>query len=197
MAWSIRVDKSFTYRGSAEIWSNRYHFNGSNPADATEWLAIATALINTEKTLYSSATTVVFVAGYTSDTGPAVYTKDYTIMPAAPVPGSFSTTGLVRATGDDAAWVRWWCGQYSSRGKKVYARKYYHDVYMPSTGGDSLATTQKTAYGTHGSLLMTGMAVTGYSTRYICDKSGNVAQSYNNVTYITTRTLKRRGGSPL
>lgn len=197
MSWSIRLDKTFSYRGSGEKWSNRYHFDGSNPADATEWTAICNALVTAEKAVLPSNTSIVYVAGYTSDTGAAVFTRDYSVSPDSPVTGTFSSANP-RAPGDAAAWIRWWAGQYNSRGKKVYLRKYFHGVYTSGAATpDTLDSSQKTAMGTFGALLMNGLTVSGYSTRHIADKDGHAAQSYNVVTYITTRTLKRRGGSPL
>src|ERR1700754_3988122 len=126
MAWSLRLDKSFTYRGAPERFSNRYHFNGSNPASSAEWKAITDALVAQEKTLYPAGTTVIYAAGYTSDTGAAVYPRDYTVSPDTPVAGTLVTTGLTECPGDDSFWARWWCGQYNSRGKKIYLRKYWH-----------------------------------------------------------------------
>lgn len=186
-----------SYRGAPERWSNKYHFDGSNPADSTEWKAICDALVANEKLIYGSGVTVVYASGYTSDTGAAVYTRDYTVSPDSPVAGTFTTGTGIPTPGDDSAWIRWWCGQYDSRGKKIYIRKYFHNVLSTAGSPDTMYGTQKTAYGTLANTLMSGMAVTGYSTRHICDKNGHVASSYNVVTYITTRTLKRRSGSPL
>lgn len=197
MTWSIRIDKSFTYRGSPEKFSNKYHFNGSNPANSTEWKAITDALVAQEKTLFPVGTTIIYAAGYTSDTGPAVYTRDFTVSPDTPVAGTLVTTGAVETPGDDAFWARWWTGQYDSRGKKIYLRKYWHPAYITSGNPDQLFSGQKTAASTFAALMISGLTVTGYSTRTLCDKSGNVATAYNVVTYVTTRTLKRRSGSPL
>ena len=195
---SLRIDKSFSYRGAAERWSNRYHLNGSVPATQAEWLAITNALVAIEKTLYPPGVTVVFASGYASDTGPAVYTRDFTVAPDAVVPGTLAPGTGVQLGGDEAFWVRWFCGQTNSRGKKIYLRKYFHNAYRDASGGgqDTLATPQKTAALTF-STSMNGFAVTGYATRAICDKAGNLAISQNVVTFVTTRTLKRRGGSPL
>lgn len=198
MAISIRLDKSFTYRGNAEQWSNKYHLTGSNPADAAEWKAITDALVAAEKLIYDSTVTVVHAAGYTSDTGPNVYYRDYNTSPDTPVAGTYVGTGGNRTSGDVAWWVRWWCGQYNSRGKKIWLRKYFHDAYAQTGGtGDSLLGTQKTAGGTFATTLQSGLTITGYSSRSLCDKNGHTATSHDVVTYLTTRTLKRRSNSPL
>lgn len=198
MAISLRIDKSFTYRGVAEKWSNKYHLSGANPADAVEWKAILDALVGLEKHLYSSATTVVYAAGYLGTSPVAVYTRDYTVSPDSPVAGDLTVGTQIPLPGDAAFWVRWHMGQLNSRGKKIYARKYFHDAYRGATGADkdSLGSTQKTNATTF-STAVNGFTVAGYSTRAICDKNGNLAVSQNVVTYVTTRTLKRRGGSPL
>jgi hypothetical protein len=195
---SIRLDKSFPYRGNAEIWSNRYHFAGANPVDNVEWGAIVDALVQSERSCYSSRTTVVYAAGYLTDPGVAVFTRDYTVTPNSPVPGTFVPGTLPAATGDDAAWVRWNCGQVTSRGKKIYLRKYFHDVYLNAAGGgDALYTNQKSAIQNHGTACRGGLIVSGHASRLICDKHGNTALDNETVTYVTTRTLKRRSGSPL
>jgi hypothetical protein len=193
----IRVDKSFTYRGSPERFSNKYHLSGSNPASSAEWKAITDALFAAEKPIYPSGTTIIYASGYTSDTGAAVYTRDMTVLPDTVVPGTLVTTGGIPQAGDDSVWARWWAGQYDSRGKKIYLRKYWHPAYSSSGGGDSVFGQQKTNMQTFAALLISGLTVTGYSTRYLCDKAGNLATAYNVVSYITTRTLKRRSGSPL
>src|SRR5436190_17715978 len=109
----VRLDKTFTYRGQPERWSNKYHLTGANPGSTAEWDAILAALTAAEKAVYQNDTSIVFASCYTSDTGAAVYTKDYT---GAPVAGTLSGTGGVKMAGDQSAWVRWWAGRYNSRG---------------------------------------------------------------------------------
>lgn len=190
----VRLDKNFTYRGQPERWSNKYHLTGANPGSTAEWDAILAALTTAEKALYTPATTIVYASCYTSDTGPAVYTKDYTLT--TPIPGTRSVTNT-QMSGDQAAWIRWWAGQYNTRGKMIYLRKYLHGGEIIASGGDALATGYKTALTTFGNLLISGLTVAGFSSRSLADKAGHAAQTMNVPTYVTTRTLKRRSNSPL
>lgn len=190
----VRLDKSFTYRGAAERWSNKYHLTGANPGSTAEWDAILAALTTAEKGVYKSTTTIVFASCYTSDTGAAVYTKDYTLT--TPIPGINAATGVDMA-GDQSCWVRWWAGQYNLRGKLIYLRKYFHGGVIASGGGDSLAAGQRTALTTFANLMIAGLSITGFSGRSLADKNGNAATTMTVPTYVTTRTLKRRSNSPL
>lgn len=192
----VRLDKSFTYRGAAERWSNKYHLSGANPGSTAEWDAILLALATAEKAVYNATVTIVYASCYTSDTGPAVYTKDYTQAPNTPIAGSLATTGNLMA-GDQSSWVRWWAGQYNTRGKLIYLRKYFHGGRIDTGNGDLLYSGYKTALGTFAALGVSGFTITGFSGRSIADKNGNAAQTYAVPTYVTTRTLKRRSNSPL
>lgn len=194
MSAIVRLDKSFTYRGVAERWSNKYHLTGASPGSNAEWDAILAALTTAEKAVYLSTCSIVFASCYTSDTGAAVYTKDYTL--STPIAGTLTGSG-VQMAGDQSAWVRWWAGQYNSRGKAIYLRKYFHAGNIASGGGDSLLTAYRTTLTTFANLMISGLTVTGYSGRSIADKNGNAAVSMNVPTYVTTRTLKRRSNSPL
>lgn len=190
----IRLDKSFSYRGQPERWSNKYHLTGANPGSTAEWDAILAALTTAEKAVYALATTIVFASCYTSDTGAAVYTKDYS---GSPIAGTLSLSTGVAMAGDQSAWVRWWAGQYNSRGKLIYLRKYFHGGGIVAAGGDTLMTVYKTALTTFANLMLSGLTISGYSSRSIADKNGNAGVSMAVPTYVTTRTLKRRSNSPL
>jgi hypothetical protein len=190
----VRLDKSFSYRGQPERWSNKYHLTGGNPGSTAEWDQILAALTTAEKAVYDSTTTIVYASCYTSDTGAAVYTKDYTL--STPIPGTLGVGG-VKMAGDQSAWVRWWAGRYNTRGKLIYLRKYFHGGQITTGGGDTLQSSYKTALTTFANLMISGLTITGYSGRSLADKNGNAAQTTSVPSYVTTRTLKRRSNSPL
>lgn len=194
MSTIVRLDKSFTYRGQPERWSNKYHLTGANPASTAEWDAILTALTTAEKNVYLPATSIVFASCYTSDTGAAVYTKDYS---GAPIVGNLGLSTGVAMAGDQAVWVRWWAGQYSTRGKLIYLRKYFHGGALAAGGGDTILSNYKTVLTSFANSMITGLTITGFSSRSIADKAGHAASAMAVPTYVTTRTLKRRSNSPL
>jgi hypothetical protein len=117
----VRLDKSFSYRGAPERWSNKYHLTGANPGSNAEWDAILAALTTAEKPLYPSTTTIVYASCYISDTGAAVYTKDYTLT-TAEKPLYPSTTTIVYAS----------C-YISDTGAAVYTKDYTLTTPIPGT----------------------------------------------------------------
>ena len=96
--------------------------------------------------------------------------------------------------GDTAAWVRWATGSLNSNGKAIYLRKYFHDVYYEvATTPDTIADGQKTAYNTFGTAMLT--PITGSISMAGPDGEAPPGPR-DRSTYITTRTLKRRGRRP-
>lgn len=184
---SITIVKKFTYRGLAEEWSNKYHFSGPVPADTAAWKTLADAIIAAERPCVSSVTTFVRAYGYAAGNDFSVAQIDYTLAPAVVLAGSYSTGGQVPSPGDVAAWVRWYTGA-SANGKKIYCRKYFHDVY--TSAADQLATAQKTAMVTYAGKMIDGTLPNG--VKY-CGPQGAVLSNPAVGSFVTTRTLKRRG----
>lgn len=190
---SITIVKKFTYRLLAEEFSNTYHFSGTVPTDHAGWKTLADAMIAAEKLTVESGTSFVraygYVAGNENSVAQIIYDGG---ADGAAVAGTGSFTGN-RAPGDIAATTRWYTGELSSRGKKVYARKYWHGVLIDAANGDKLATTQKTALDVWAAKLIDGTLPGSFK---YCGPQGAVLSAPQTNQYVTTRTLKRRGKRP-
>ena len=186
MAASLVLVKSFTYRGAAEEFSNRYHFDGTPALTDAEWLALDLAVRAQEKTVFPSHVSIIRSIGYLSDTGPADWTRSATLAGT----GSF---GGERAPGDCAGWIRWETGERDSRGHPVYLRNYYHGVMMASgTDPDNIYSDQRAAYDAYGGAWVTGFS-DGTTTRHRCSPSGTPATGHHWSLQVGRRLLKRRG----
>ena len=188
----VVVIKSFNYRGAYEEWSNAYHLSGaaSGPSQWRDW---ADALIALEKHVYTSRVTIRRVLCYDDTDANSVYTYDLSAF-AGVVTGDLDMTDFFISSGDDAGWVRWDTGRVSSSGKKIYLRKYFHDVYYQARATpDEVASDQQTAYQAFGDALLgdilTGLNMVGPDGS---QPTGDAGRS----SYLTTRTLKRRGRRP-
>jgi hypothetical protein len=193
----LTIIKRMQYRGDAmEEWSNSYALTGTTPADSGAWRTLFDTIVAQEKTLYRNTSNVV--AGYGYDGIPAsgdhaIWSVDLTVSPNTPVPGTLAgMSGNVMA-GDQATWIRWGLDRFNSKGKRVYLRKYYHQGYTDATTGDGLPSAYVTALNAYGAKLWDG---TSFGGRRICDKDGNTPIGHAVSSYVTTRTLKRRGKRP-
>lgn len=190
---SLTITKTFTYRDNDEEWSNTYHFNGGTPASDAEWKAFADAVIADETDCYSVNTAVTSAAGHAAGTPVAVWTYDY-LAHAETTPGTLSLTGAVRQAGDAAVWLRWLTANLTSRGKPIFLRSYYHDVYGQSSGApDKILAGQKSMLETFGANWVTGYGTVPYVR---AGPMGAAGSSPLASEYLTTRTLERRGKRP-
>lgn len=196
MAIGLTTIKRFPYRGdTTEEFSNHYHLTGSDPSDSAAWRTLFDAFIAQEKTFLTSAADIIGGYGYVSDspTAHSVWSVDLRIAPNSPVTGTLSpTSGAHRVPGDCAIWLRWGLDRLNSKGKRVYLRKYYHDVAVASGGIDAVDANQLSALLAFGATLQTG-GILGHTIR---DTAGAAVLGHAASTYVTTRTLKRRGKRP-
>lgn len=189
------VIKRFPYRGdSTEEYSNKYLLTGDTPASSADWRNLFNALAAQEKTLYPSLVEIIRGYGYDSpdEDATAVWSVDLTVSPNTPIAGNY-TVGGTRCPGDAAVWVRWGLDRFNSKGKRIYLRKYFHPAYSDGTTYDQVHSAWVTAANAFGAKLQDGTFSAG---RTITDHLGTALVGHASCTYVTTRTLKRRGKRP-
>ena len=187
--------KKFSYRDdNDEEWSNKWWFTGVIPADETAWLNLFTAVVNLEKACFTSNCTVVRAYGYdnSDDHSPAVWVYDLE-SEAAPIPGTLViNTGVDTLMSGDQAGLIWWkTSRRNARGKWVYLRKYFHDGTINTADSDAISGNSAAAYGNLALKMSDGTLAGGRIVR--SPGQDEVIQEASASSWVTTRTLKRRG----
>jgi hypothetical protein len=182
---SVKVIKSFSYQGGTKLWSNRYHFNGGTPADATHWNTFFDAIVALEKINYTSSVTIVECVGYNAGSEVPVASKAYTTAGT----GTWGTAP--QAPGACAILLRWSTTARSSKNHPIYLFNYYHGVY---TGGvsnpDVPNATQKGDIDTYAAGWISGFS-DGANTYVRAGPNGATATGHQVETYITHRDFPR------
>lgn len=191
----LTIVKRFTYRDDpTEEFSNTYHFKSPPPSTPAAWGTLLNSALVEEKKVFPVTTTYARAYGYDSDDPNAhhVFSWDWTLSPPAPT-GSYPGGAGLPIAGDQAACCEWLTSRLSSRGKKIYLRKYLHSGYRSTTDVDKLDGAYLTALNTYVGLASGMNTVHGGLRSRTHDET---LQAGTAIQWVTTRTLKRRGKRP-
>jgi hypothetical protein len=181
---SIKVTKTFAYRGTTKTFSNRYHFNGGTPADGAHWTTFSDAVVTAEKAIYPSYVTIVSTTGYAAGSDVPVFSKSYSTV------GTFTVGTSVPVPGDCAALVRYSTAARTPKNHPVYLFNYFHGARQSSSGGDLLDSGQKTAITTYAGSWLSGFS-DGTNTLVRAGPNGATATGSLVETYVMHRDFPR------
>lgn len=195
---SLTIIKSMPYRGAPEEFGNTYFFTGDLPADPAHWKTLADNVIADEVPLYDAQTNVVRAIGHQAGESVAVWSYDYAAA-SEEVPGTLGISATCVAQGGDSAlWLRWSTDQLTSKGKPIYLRSYFHPAYADgdtSTTRDTASPSWTAQAQEFGDDWIAGFS-DGSETHVRCGPHGAVGLVALPSSFVTTRTLERRGRRP-
>lgn len=151
---SLKVTKSFNYRGATRQFSNRYHFNGGTPADPAHWTTFANAVIAAEKAIYSSSVTIVSWTGYNAGSDLPIASGSVSVAGTMTPAG-----GAYQMPGDCAMMAKYQTTARTSKNHPVYLFSYWHGVYgNTGQGSDQVDGTQRGRADTYIDAWITGFS---------------------------------------
>lgn len=151
---SVKILKTFSYKGQTKTWTNRYHFNGGTPADPTHWHTLMDNIVAAEKLCLRDNVTIVGAIGYNAGSDLPIASKTYSQV------GSIALVGTqIDMTGDTAYLMKWSTTARTSKNHPIYLFSYFHGVKRdPSQGPNEVQTTHVSAFNTYCSAWVSGFS---------------------------------------
>lgn len=178
---SVKIVKQFAFKGGTRKFSNRYHFNGGTPADATHWHTLTDAIVTAEKAIFTSDVTIVEALCYAAGSDVPVASKTYSTA------GTLSNTGNLPMPGECVAILRYSTAARTTKNHPVYLFNYFHGARCSSISGtDGLFGTQRTAIETYAGSWISGFS-DGSITAVRAGPNGASATGHETGTYVTHR----------
>jgi hypothetical protein len=180
---SVKIVKSFTFRGAAKEFTNRYYFDGALPSD---WPALFDAVTAAEKAIHGNFITIIGAHGYGPSSEVALANATYSLS------GTLALTGASRTPGECAAIVRLATTKMSVKNHVVYVMSYYHGACYATAGGDAdaLLTGQFNAINTYAAAWQTGITV-GARTYKRTTPDGHLTTGHATQAVIGHRDFRR------
>lgn len=180
---SVKVTKTFHFKGGTRAYSNRYHFNGGAPSGSTSWNSLFDAIVTAEKACYVSSTTITGATGYLAGSDVPVASKTYSTG------GTLTqTAGSVWAPGEVCALLRYSTNARSTKNHPIYLFNYFHNITVENgpTNCDLLDPNTRSALGTYGALWISGITAGGV-TAVRASPNGAPATAAFVEEYVTHR----------